>query len=261
MYEILGNLLIRDYQPIKPEETKNLERYMCSRFFIDFSELPAQKAKLESYLQNHFIGDDYTKTRYLVQLYNVVDNSTVCLMGHERRQTLSLIQDLGYHFYLRHLRNSQQQQQQQQQTHHYPLHFSHPHHTHHLNFRAHHAHPYEMSNVIVATSQQQQTKSNQTTSNSKTNTSKGNNINTAISTNSPSNQLNNANQQSNHHHSNNHSLTNSNSKNNKQQQYHHAYLFGNTNPNSFYYSPYHHYHHNHNGCFNCQCGGVYVGCA
>lgn len=257
------NLLIRDYTPIKPEETKTLERYMCSRFFIDFSELPAQKAKLESYLHNHFIGDDYTKTRYLLQLYNVVNNSTVCLMSHERRQTLNLIQDLGYHFYLRH-----QQQNSQQPTHHYP-HFPHysnskqnqtqffPH-IHHL-IRPHHAHPYD---VIVATNQQQTNKSNQTTSNSKANTSNGNSnstTNTAISTNSSSNQLNNANQQSNHH-SNNHNLNNSNCKNNKQQQYH-AYLFGgNANLNSFYYSPYHHYHHNHTGCFNCTCVGGYIGC-
>ena len=31
---------------------------------------------------------------YLMILYQVVDESTVCLMGHERRQTLALIEDL-----------------------------------------------------------------------------------------------------------------------------------------------------------------------
>jgi hypothetical protein len=33
---------------------------------------------------------------YLMILYQVVDESTVCLMGHERRQTLALIEDLRY---------------------------------------------------------------------------------------------------------------------------------------------------------------------
>jgi len=35
------------------------------------------------------------KYDYLMILYQVVDESTVCLMGHERRQTLALIQDLS----------------------------------------------------------------------------------------------------------------------------------------------------------------------
>ncbi len=34
------------------------------------------------------------KYDYLMILYQVVDESTVCLMGHERRQTLALITDL-----------------------------------------------------------------------------------------------------------------------------------------------------------------------
>jgi len=34
------------------------------------------------------------KYDYLMILYQVVDESTVCLMGHERRQTLQLIEDL-----------------------------------------------------------------------------------------------------------------------------------------------------------------------
>lgn len=95
------NLLIRGYSPESPEEIKNLERYMCSRFFIDFSDLNQQRNKLESYLQNHFNDDDHTKTQYLMRLYKVVDESTVCLMSHERRLTLALIEELAYRFYLR----------------------------------------------------------------------------------------------------------------------------------------------------------------
>ena len=89
------NLLVRKYLPASQEEIKILERYMCSRFFIDFSELPQQQQKLESYLNDHFIGDDVCKYEYLMILHRVVDSSTVCLMGHERRQTLTLIADLA----------------------------------------------------------------------------------------------------------------------------------------------------------------------
>ena len=40
-------------------------------------------------------ADIQLKYDYLMILYQVVDESTVCLMGHERRQTLALIQDLS----------------------------------------------------------------------------------------------------------------------------------------------------------------------
>ncbi|XP_077976852.1 terminal nucleotidyltransferase 5C-like [Glandiceps talaboti] len=89
------NLLVRDYSPASYEQIKQLERYMCSRFFIDFSDLPQQQQKLESYLTNHFIGEEQSKYEYLIILRRVVDESTVCLMGHERRQTLKLITSLA----------------------------------------------------------------------------------------------------------------------------------------------------------------------
>jgi hypothetical protein len=91
------NLLCRGYRPALPEEVKIMERYMCSRFFIDFSDLNQQQAKLENYLYNHFqSSEDQTKYEYLMILYQVVDESTVCLMGHERRLTLTLIEDMAY---------------------------------------------------------------------------------------------------------------------------------------------------------------------
>ena len=84
------------YQPANPDEIKTFERYMCSRFFIDFPDVGQQRNKLESYLWNHFVGaDEVLKYDFLMILYNVVDESTVCLMGHERRQTLSLIDELA----------------------------------------------------------------------------------------------------------------------------------------------------------------------
>ena len=89
------NLLVRDHAPAHDVDIKALERYMCSRFFIDFPDLQQQKVKLENYLTNHFAGEDYLKYDYLMTLYSVVDDSTICLMGHERRQTLNLIQQMA----------------------------------------------------------------------------------------------------------------------------------------------------------------------
>ncbi|XP_029558571.1 terminal nucleotidyltransferase 5C [Salmo trutta] len=85
------NLLVRDFRPTSEEEFKGLERYMCSRFFIDFPDIGEQQRKLEAYLQSHFVGEEKSKYDYLMILRRVVNESTVCLMGHERRQTLNLI--------------------------------------------------------------------------------------------------------------------------------------------------------------------------
>lgn len=86
-----SNLLVRNFKPMDREEIKSLERYMCSRFFIDFPDILEQQRKLEQYLQNHFAEEDQSKYDYLMTLRRVVNESTVCLMGHERRQTLNLI--------------------------------------------------------------------------------------------------------------------------------------------------------------------------
>uniref|UniRef100_H2LWH6 Terminal nucleotidyltransferase 5C n=1 Tax=Oryzias latipes TaxID=8090 RepID=H2LWH6_ORYLA len=85
------NLLVRDFRPANQEEFKALERYMCSRFFIDFPDIGEQQRKVELYLQMHFIGEEKSKYDYLQILRKVVNESTVCLMGHERRQTLHLL--------------------------------------------------------------------------------------------------------------------------------------------------------------------------
>lgn len=90
------NLLVREYIPASEVDIRTMERYMCSRFFIDFSDINQQRQKLEAYLINHFNGDDDMKYEYLMTLYRVVDESTICLMGHERRQTLNLIHQLAY---------------------------------------------------------------------------------------------------------------------------------------------------------------------
>ncbi|KAG5847168.1 terminal nucleotidyltransferase 5A-like [Anguilla anguilla] len=89
------HLLVRDFRAASESEMKMLQRYMCSRFFIDFSDVGEQRRKLESYLQNHFVGLEDRKYDYLMTLHRVVNESTVCLMGHERRQTLDLITALA----------------------------------------------------------------------------------------------------------------------------------------------------------------------
>ncbi|KPP61559.1 hypothetical protein Z043_120327 [Scleropages formosus] len=89
------HLLVRGFQPASEAEMKSLQRYMCSRFFIDFPDISEQQRKLEAYLQNHFVGMENKRYDCLVMLHRVVNESTVCLMGHERRQTLGLISALA----------------------------------------------------------------------------------------------------------------------------------------------------------------------
>ena len=91
------DLLSRGYQPAYSiEEIEKLERLMCSRFFIAYPDGNAQYQKLSSYLVNHFCGDCGSMLPYLYELYRVVNESTVCLMGHERRQALELIQHTAF---------------------------------------------------------------------------------------------------------------------------------------------------------------------
>ncbi|TKS88679.1 Protein FAM46A HBV X-transactivated gene 11 protein HBV XAg-transactivated protein 11 [Collichthys lucidus] len=89
------HLLVRGFRPSSESQIKQMQRYMCSRFFIDFPDISEQQRKLEAYLQNHFAGIEHKRYEYLVTLRQVVDESTVCLMGHERRQTLALISALA----------------------------------------------------------------------------------------------------------------------------------------------------------------------
>ncbi|XP_056140229.1 terminal nucleotidyltransferase 5C-like [Lampris incognitus] len=87
-----SDLLVRNYKPASETEIKSLERYMCSRFFIDFPDVSEQQRKIQDYLRCHFVGNEETsKYDYLMTLRRVIDESTVCLMGHERRQTLNMI--------------------------------------------------------------------------------------------------------------------------------------------------------------------------
>ena len=74
---------------------------MCSRFFIDFADINEQEYKLLAYLSSHFANNDSGKYRYLLLLSTIIDRSTVCLMGHERNLTLTLISQLATEYYYR----------------------------------------------------------------------------------------------------------------------------------------------------------------
>jgi hypothetical protein len=87
------NLLSREYCAVSTKICQ-MEKYMCSRFFIDFKDVQTQRQKLENYLKSHSLDSSEKKYKYLQILYDVVEKSTVCLMGHERRQTLRMILDL-----------------------------------------------------------------------------------------------------------------------------------------------------------------------
>ncbi|XP_038603721.1 LOW QUALITY PROTEIN: terminal nucleotidyltransferase 5D [Tachyglossus aculeatus] len=89
------HLLVRGFRAADGAELRALERYMCSRFFIDFPDVAEQQRRIESYLRSHFVGEERSQYDYLMTLRAVVNGSTVCLMGHERRQTLGLITALA----------------------------------------------------------------------------------------------------------------------------------------------------------------------
>ena len=89
------NLLVKRYTPENRKEIRTMEKYMCSRFFIDFGDLDTQVKKLQKYLQDHFHGENHIKCEYLRILYRIIENSTVCLMGHERKQTLMVIEQMA----------------------------------------------------------------------------------------------------------------------------------------------------------------------
>lgn len=95
-------LLTRGYRPydngISPWQ---LEKLMCSRFFIDYADINEQEYKLMCFLSSHFPNDDSAKYRYLLQLRLIIERSTVCLMAHERNLTLTLVTQLATDYYYR----------------------------------------------------------------------------------------------------------------------------------------------------------------
>ncbi|CAF1439026.1 unnamed protein product, partial [Adineta ricciae] len=95
-------LLTRGYRPYDNGIASwQLEKLMCSRFFIDYADISEQEYKLLAFLSSHFSNDDSAKYRYLLQLRLIIERSTVCLMAHERNLTLTLITQLATDYYYR----------------------------------------------------------------------------------------------------------------------------------------------------------------
>jgi len=87
-------LLARRYRLSKDVDATTLERYMCSRFFIDFPDAERQRVQLENYLANHFTGTWHLlRIPWLSTLRTVVSRGALCL-GHRRKETLALIERL-----------------------------------------------------------------------------------------------------------------------------------------------------------------------
>ncbi|CAI4230095.1 unnamed protein product [Auanema sp. JU1783] len=90
------HLLLRGYRAAHPNKCCQLEKYMCSRFFIDFPDVSAQEQKLRNYLDNHFGSHDPNKYDFLMLLHRIIQESTVCLMVLDRRMTLGMIDQLAF---------------------------------------------------------------------------------------------------------------------------------------------------------------------
>ncbi|KAL3310675.1 hypothetical protein Ciccas_010754 [Cichlidogyrus casuarinus] len=73
-------LLVEGYQPTQESDILSLERYMCSRFFIDFPTVTLQYSKLVAYLSDHFSNNDDVKVCYLKVLYS--HSTTLILINH-----------------------------------------------------------------------------------------------------------------------------------------------------------------------------------
>jgi terminal nucleotidyltransferase 5A/B len=115
------SLLVRGYETLPGLDVLRQERYMCSRFFIDFPRLDDQRATLENYLAEHFVNAEDRRLRfaYLSTLGRVIESSTIrgpITMGFssERAATLLVVRQMALTVLAEERMIMQQQQQQQQ---------------------------------------------------------------------------------------------------------------------------------------------------
>lgn len=91
------NLMLRGFKAdCDSNSVLKMKQSMCSRFFIDFQDLKQQRSRLQSYLANHFFvpRDKLLKFYYLKMLKEVIEECTMNMMVHERKQILKIISDL-----------------------------------------------------------------------------------------------------------------------------------------------------------------------
>jgi hypothetical protein len=88
-------LLARGYHHAEDFDAQTVERYMCTRFFIDFPDDDRQYSQLDNYLTNHFDRDSQQlRIGWLSTVRQVVSRSAVCLNMHRRKQTIEIINQL-----------------------------------------------------------------------------------------------------------------------------------------------------------------------
>ncbi|CAF1127348.1 unnamed protein product [Rotaria sp. Silwood1] len=89
------DLIARGFRPTNQIHMKDLQRYMCSRFFIDFRDSLTQEQVLFKYVTSHF-GTDYdVRYRFLRCLYDVISTDSIWLSGFERICFLRIISTMS----------------------------------------------------------------------------------------------------------------------------------------------------------------------
>jgi hypothetical protein len=63
--QYFSHLLARGFRPARPWRCRQLEKYMCSRFFIDFPDVASQEQKLLGYIEGHMVCGAKNKNKYL----------------------------------------------------------------------------------------------------------------------------------------------------------------------------------------------------
>lgn len=126
-----------------------MQRYMCSRFFIDYKTIPEQMHAISQYVTTHFLPlslinsealtidnrdsqQNYNQNHvnsvrvcllFFDHLYTVIRDNTVCLTHHDKEATLININNIKdyYHFKYEHLfiNDNYHQQQYHSNIHHY----------------------------------------------------------------------------------------------------------------------------------------------
>ena len=85
------DLIARGFRPINQNQMKDLQRYMCSRFFIDFRDSQTQEDILFKYVTSHFGNDYEIRYRFLRCLYDIISTDRIWLSAFERICFLRII--------------------------------------------------------------------------------------------------------------------------------------------------------------------------
>lgn len=85
------DLIARGFHPSDQLQMKDLQRYMCSRFFIDFRDCSTQEQVLFKYVTSHFGLDYHVRWRFLQCLYEVIGQDTMGFCPFQRLSFLRII--------------------------------------------------------------------------------------------------------------------------------------------------------------------------